>query len=862
MSITWCSRSNSHNKEPDHRPPQVRTTSRLQIHARPLFLSKSFAKPTTRLERAMAEESVMRFHAVMDKLFHAPPISKSISTAAKSASLGAVQLPRGKKRPSATAALAVEHSAPLCRPWDRGDLLRRLATFKSMTWFAKPEAIHTVTANGEGGIGEKTSCPATATGAPVNSCSTPPLLLQLLRETCWWSASAGRLAGLPSPPLQSMPAPLHHCDSGCCRCCRLPQLVFSPMQISLPPIGKAALIFSLKLDNGHKLLCPWVDNACDKMLAQFPPSPPAVLVDNYKKRCSDLLQLLALPVISSSAIDYMRSPQLEHLLNGSTISDSGNMSEDASTSKYFGNEYELVSSALYYQGLTRPPRLCLMAQKLISLCGWKPRLLPYIVDRKDPEGQSPKDANVSDPVVYSGQNSSICVYASGRAQDVEADNDRMTSLAKYDPSSVVFDCRLCGASVGLWAFSMTPRPVEFIRLVGMSEVNGENNGVHRKDNVTNSDAGASGAYDWGKENNVEIRERSVDTATAVTTSLTGTPCNLRLTIAGGPPPAKQNFRPTISLPFIGRNLRARFSSDSDFNYHQSVKGLIRGNKDHHISFLAGKEFQLEDVGLEQGKVHDDGLCVSASNNLVLCMDSDISEQGESHRNDSNRNMSLGGATTIDQGVPEISTTDSIMETPLVNTPSLVENPGELESFPENAANVGTVVDLCSSQVVNSSIVSLGGHISVENGETSVNETSVPVAADSCHLQHHSEIEKICSGGDSQNGNKVAAAVQPFDNGNTSSSTGKDLKQLPLVEALKFDPIRQHRHFCPWIALSGNSASGWQQTVSALQRQKEFSYSLSDAPSSSLIEVDDPVACVKELFMSPSAKRMKLAHGTS
>ncbi|KAK2984049.1 hypothetical protein RJ640_020424 [Escallonia rubra] len=726
----------------------------------------------------MAEESEKRFHAVMDKLFHAPPISKSISTAAKSASLGGVQLPRGKKRPSATAALAVEHSAPLCRPWDRGDLLRRLATFKSMTWFAKPEAIDTVTA----------------------LCN-------------------GR--------------------------------VYAKVHMKISRFEKAALVFSLKLDNGHKLLCPWVDNACDKMLAQFPPLPPAVLVDNYKKRCSALLQLLALPVISSSAIDYMRSPQLEHLLNGSTISDSGNMSEDASTSKYIGNEYEPVSSALYYQ-----------AQKLISLCGWEPRLLPYIVDRKDPEGQSPKDANVSDPVVYSGQNSSICVYASGRAQDVEADNDRMTSLAKYDPSSVVFDCRLCGASVGLWAFSMTPRPVEFIRLIGMSEVNGENNGVHLKDNVTNGDAGASGAHDSSKGNHVEIRERSVDTATTVTTSLTGTPCNFSLTIAGGPPPAKQNFRPTISLPVIGRNLRARFSSDSNFNYHQSVKGLIQGNKDHHISSLTGKEFQLEDVGLEQGKVHDHGLCVSASNNLVPYMDSDISEQGESHRNDSNRNISLGGATTIDQGVPEISTTDSIMETPLVNTPGLVENSGELECFPENAANVGTVVALCSSQVANSSIMSLGGHISVENDKTSVNDTSVPVAADSCHLQHNSRIEKICSGGDSQNGNKVAAAVQPLDNGNMSSLTGKDLKQLPLVEALKFDPIRQHRHFCPWIASTGNSASGWQQTLSALQRQKEFSYSLSDAPSSSLIEVDDPVTSVQELFMSPSAKRMKLARGTS
>lgn len=29
--------------------------------------------------------------------------------------------------------------SPMCRPWDRDDLLNRLATFKSMTWFAKPE---------------------------------------------------------------------------------------------------------------------------------------------------------------------------------------------------------------------------------------------------------------------------------------------------------------------------------------------------------------------------------------------------------------------------------------------------------------------------------------------------------------------------------------------------------------------------------------------------------------------------------------------------------------------------------------------------------------------------------------------------
>jgi hypothetical protein len=32
-------------------------------------------------------------------------------------------------------------SAPSCRPWERGDLLRRLATFKPSTWDSKPKVI-------------------------------------------------------------------------------------------------------------------------------------------------------------------------------------------------------------------------------------------------------------------------------------------------------------------------------------------------------------------------------------------------------------------------------------------------------------------------------------------------------------------------------------------------------------------------------------------------------------------------------------------------------------------------------------------------------------------------------------------------
>ena len=62
------------------------------------------------------------------------------------------QSSKGKKRPNPMSASAIESKlrkdiqksttpvqAPLCRPWDREDLMKRLATFKSMTWFAKPK---------------------------------------------------------------------------------------------------------------------------------------------------------------------------------------------------------------------------------------------------------------------------------------------------------------------------------------------------------------------------------------------------------------------------------------------------------------------------------------------------------------------------------------------------------------------------------------------------------------------------------------------------------------------------------------------------------------------------------------------------
>lgn len=126
-------------------------------------------------------------------------------------------------------------------------------------------------------------------------------------------------------------------------------------QLLVNLVEKAAAVFSLKLDNGHKLLCPWIDNACDEALTLFPPSPPHALLESYRERSLALLKLSALPVISSSAINYMKmkSPQLENFLSESSDYpinlSKGIKIVDSSICKDMDGGYGTVTADLFYQ---------------------------------------------------------------------------------------------------------------------------------------------------------------------------------------------------------------------------------------------------------------------------------------------------------------------------------------------------------------------------------------------------------------------------------------------------------------------------------------------------------------------------------
>ncbi|XP_022137337.1 uncharacterized protein LOC111008821 isoform X2 [Momordica charantia] len=810
----------------------------------------------------MTQDSEKRFHSIMDKLFQnaqATPNSNSTSSPSSSSPSG-VQLSRGKKRSYSSSALVVgelrskgdviealqKHSsasagssdAPLCRPWDRGDLLKRLTTFKSMTWFGKPKVVNALNCARRG----------------------------------WINVDMDTIA---------------------CESCGARLLFSTPSSWNQQQVEKAALVFSLKLDNGHKLLCPWIDNACDEALAEFPPTPPPILVNRFRERCSMLLHLSALPVISSSFLKWMKSSHLKQFLEESSLQEFGDDSLSKSEIEYIRDGHDSDTAKLYYQAL-----------KIISLFGWEPRSLPYVVDCKTGSDQSLKTSTILDP------RPAVNLHAAATKE-----NNRIAEIPSElhsQPNSVVLDCRLCGASVGLWTFHTAPRPVEIIRLVGSTEMNSE-----------------SGTHDSGNKS-FFINHAGIGNVGTSNESIS----NLTSTIAGGPTPARQSFKATITLPVIGQNLRARLFNDEKFSDHtyndqedQEMapadsldKNLLHDSKTNEDTEQID---QPEDIRLFQNKKLDQGCSTTGDDQTPLLEGTNVTEQGtfpESGLNGSieetqvkstdnvpvQKNETVENAENsrqLDSGNKaadlhpdpssvenSLTMTDAVMITSsecsekelssLVydkcdsqqvseNTSnsketSLVSNKCDSQQVSENTSNskeTSAVPDKCDSQQVPENILI--------SKETSI----VPDKCDSQQVlpslvdtntditgEKESMKDKLGSDNHTTSGSQDPEGGDAKDKAHTSVNSGTNgganyPKGAPSDNIMEFDPIRQHRPFCPWTA-TGSVAPGWKQTLTALHRDKSSSpHSPKNSPAASLIKVDDPVRSVRDLFTS-SAKKLK------
>ncbi|XP_021743278.1 uncharacterized protein LOC110709377 [Chenopodium quinoa] len=309
----------------------------------------------------------------------------------------ATQPPRTSLSTSAGGS-ALGSSQPSCRPWERGDLLRRLATFNPGNWFGKPKAASSLACARRGWVN---------IGIDKIECETCGASLKYVTTAGWMSSEA----------------------------------------------DGAAEEFSKHLDSGHKGTCPWRGNICPESLVQFPPTPPSALIGGYKDRCDGLLQFAALPVVAASAIEQMRishGPQIDRFLANFVNFLIG---EPSIKSENFSGMDPSKEEAF---------SLYCRAQKLIALCGWEPRWLPDIQDCEDHSAQSARNGysvglsmkcgHPNDPGPSKKAFSSTAKKDSGK-------NEVMGPESKCESRSPLLDCSLCGATVRIWNFITISRPV-------------------------------------------------------------------------------------------------------------------------------------------------------------------------------------------------------------------------------------------------------------------------------------------------------------------------------------------------------------------------------------------------------------------
>lgn len=344
---------------------------------------------------------------------------------------------------------------PICRPWDRGDLLKRLSTFKSAIWLATPKICGPLACARRGWVNVDDD--------DTISCEACGVHLRFPLSSSWSQ--------------------------------------------------NAAEAYGEQLDAGHKAFCPWRGNPCTDSLAQFLPSPISALIGGFNDRCDALLQFSSLPVISGSAIDEMKSTrgsEIDRLL-AKPVRETVKRLEDG-----FGVRQDLIDAANnpYFQ-----------AQRLISLCGWEPRLLPHVVDCEEHSAYSKRKEKTASPgegpshrlrepaLLLPSRSSRLDKRGAGQ-------NMMMPAELSCNLASAVLDCSLCGATVGLKTYTTAARPSTLLTSGIMNSPELPQKSLKRNASAASGVAGlrAFEAPPKGKE----CREEAVDPA-APTPALLGSP---------------------------------------------------------------------------------------------------------------------------------------------------------------------------------------------------------------------------------------------------------------------------------------------------------------------------------------------------
>ncbi|XP_028759208.1 uncharacterized protein LOC114718116 isoform X1 [Neltuma alba] len=365
-------------------------------------------------------------------------------------------------------------SRPSCRPWERGDLLRRLATFNPLNWLGKPKIISSLACAQKGWMN---------VGVDKIACESCGACLSFASSSSWTSEEA----------------------------------------------QNARESFAGQLDSGHTANCSWRGNSCPESLVQFPPTPQSALIGGYKDRCDGLVQFQHLPVVALSAIELMhasRGPQIDRFLSQS----------QSQSQNFMLAEVEIKPEIVSELENSRDEAYCLFsrAQKLISLCGWEPRWLLNVQDCEEHSAQSTRNEHSFGP----GQTQLHLTQDSGpKAVSASAKPDsRKTKVSRKEsrpePRSPLLDCSLCGATIRVMDFLTVPRPSRFApNSIDIPETS-------KKMGLTRGVSAASGINGWVAADDTEkdqTEDRDEVTTTNEGKFFTNTDVDLTLSMAGGLP---------------------------------------------------------------------------------------------------------------------------------------------------------------------------------------------------------------------------------------------------------------------------------------------------------------------------------------
>ncbi|CAL4927698.1 unnamed protein product [Urochloa decumbens] len=288
-------------------------------------------------------------------------------------------------------------SAPSCRPWERGDLLRRLATFKPSTWASKPKAASSLACAQRGWVNidlDKIEC---------ESCGTHLMFNALMS--------------------------------------------WSPVEVA-----NAGEAFAEQLDVAHQNSCPWRGNSCADSLVQLPLTQSA-LIGGFKDRCDGLLQFTSLPVIAPYAIENMRmtrSAQIDHLLSQSITFLSGVLGCKAESTA--GVDIRQDSSCSYSQA-QKLIGLCGWEPR------WLPNVQDCEENSTRSAKNAPSvgpDEPFYPHFLEHNKNSFAASAKKDKGKGKLPLGDSGCSMR-----SPLLDCILCGATVKMWDFRAVLRPSRF-----------------------------------------------------------------------------------------------------------------------------------------------------------------------------------------------------------------------------------------------------------------------------------------------------------------------------------------------------------------------------------------------------------------